>query len=319
MVTARDAAGLEARHVDGAVVYLTQQTHHSVDKALHIAGLGESVKRLVPLDEGYRMKPDALDDLIRRDRRAGLRPWLIVASAGSTDTGAVDPINSIADVAQAHDLWLHADGAYGAAFALCDEGKRILAGIDRSDSLILDPHKGLFLPFGTGVVLVRDRLAMRRALAYQAGYLQDVTSLGRRVEVSPADVSPELTRPFRGLRLWLPLKLAGVAAFRAALEEKLLLARHFYERMKTLEGFEVGPYPDLSVVTFRYLPRGRDANDANRELVAALRDDGRVFLSSTTIDGKVTLRLAVLNARTHLAHIDLALEVIPQVAQSVRR
>ncbi len=277
------------------------------------------MKRLVPLDEGYRMKPDALDDLIRRDRRAGLRPWLIVASAGSTDTGAVDPLNSIADVAQAHDLWLHADGAYGAAFALCEEGKQILAGIDRSDSLILDPHKGLFLPFGTGVVLVRDRQAMRRALAYQAGYLQDVTSLGRRVEVSPADVSPELTRPFRGLRLWLPLKLAGVAAFRAALEEKLLLARYFYERMKTLEGFEVGPYPDLSVVTFRYLPQGRDGNDANRELAAALRDDGRVFLSSTTIDGEVTLRLAVLNARTHLAHIDLALEVIPQVANSLRR
>jgi len=319
IVTARDAHDLKAIDFARSVVYLTKQTHHSVEKALRIAGLIECVKRIIPLDECYRMKSEALEDAILNDRKAGLNPWLVIATAGTTDTGAVDPLMSIADIAQTHRIWLHVDGAYGAAFALCDEGKRILKGLDRSDSLIIDPHKGFFLPFGSGAVLVRDGEKLQKTHHYDADYMQDQDRLASPDEISPADLSPELTRPFRGLRLWLPLKLAGVAPFRAALEEKLLLARYFYEKVQQIDGFGVGPYPDLSIVTYRYIPKRGDVNQFNRQLNHAVQQDGRVFLSSTLIDGKFTLRLAVLGFRAHLDTIDMAIEILEEKAKEIKR
>jgi aromatic-L-amino-acid decarboxylase len=319
IVTAREAHGLKAKDFGRAVVYLSEHSHHAIDKALRIAGLGEAVKRFVPLDERYRMRPEALEGAVRGDARMGLHPWLIAATAGTTDTGAVDPLADIADVARRRGLWLHVDGAYGAAFALTGQGKQILKGIERSDSMVLDPHKGLFLPFGSGVVLVREGRHLLDAHHYDASYLQDKDVLASGDEVSPADLSPELTRPARALRLWLPLKLAGVAPFRAALEEKLLLARYFHEKMLREDRFEVGPPPDLSIVTFRYLPRRGDPEGFNRQLVDAVQRDGRVFISSTKINGKFTLRLAVLSLRTHLETVDLAVEVLRDKAQQLER
>jgi glutamate/tyrosine decarboxylase-like PLP-dependent enzyme len=319
IVTAREAHGLKARDFDRAVVYLSEQTHHAIDKALRIAGLGESLKRFVSLDGRYRMRPEALEEAIERDAKAGLRPWLIAATAGTTDTGAVDPLAELADVARQHGLWLHVDGAYGAPFALTRQGKQILRGIECSDSVVLDPHKGLFLPFGSGAVLVREGSHLLVAHHYDANYLQDKDTLASGDEVSPADLSPELTRPFRALRLWLPLKLAGVAPFRAALEEKLLLARHFHRRMRLEDGFEVGSPPDLSIVTFRYLPRRGDPDAFNRKLIDAVQRDGRVFLSSTKIDGKFTLRVAILSLHTHLETIELAIEILREKAELLER
>ena len=314
MVTARDAAGIEPEHVRQCVVYLSAQTHHAVDKALRIVGMKRAVFRLVPIDERFRMRADALAEQIERDKAEGLRPWIVIASAGSTDTGAIDPLSALADICEQHGLWFHVDAAYGGAFALCDEGKQKLAGIERSQSLVFDPHKGLFLPWGTGVVLVKDRDAMARAHAYQASYLADFSADLGLHDPSPADLSPELSRPFRGLRVWLTLQLAGEAAIRAALEEKLVLARYFHQRMARLDTFEVGPPPDLSVVVFRWIPPGRNANDANRQLVDALQDDGRIYLSSTELEGQLTLRLAILNARTHLEHIDRAIDAIVDIS-----
>jgi glutamate/tyrosine decarboxylase-like PLP-dependent enzyme len=241
----------------------------------------------------------------------------VIATAGTTDVGAIDPLGAIADIAGAEGLWLHVDAAYGGAFLLCEEGRRALAGIDRSDSTVIDPHKGLFLPFGSGALLVRSRDRLAAANRYHANYMQD--AFRADVELSPADLSPELSRPFRGLRLWLPLKLYGLAPFRAALEEKLLLARHFHERLSALPGWEVGPPPDLSVVTYRYLPARGDADAFNRRLVEAVQGDGRVFISSTQLDGRFTLRLAVLNVRTHLEQVELALEVLEHHARRLSR
>ena len=319
IVTAREACGLKAKDFDRAVVYLGEQTHHAVDKALRIAGLGESVRRFVTLDQGYRMRPEALEEAIKNDAKDGLCPWLIAATAGTTDTGAVDPLADLADIASRHDLWLHVDGAYGAAFALTGHGKRMLRGIERSDSMVLDPHKGLFLPFGSGVVLVREGHHLLDAHHYDASYLQDKDVLASGDETSPADLSPELTRPTRALRLWLPLKLAGVAPFRAALEEKLLLASFFHEKMLHEDQFEVGPPPDLSIVTFRYLPRNGDPNAFNRRLIDAVLRDGRIFISSTMIDGRFTLRLAVLSLRTHLETVDLAIDILREKAKQLER
>ncbi|WP_405242880.1 pyridoxal phosphate-dependent decarboxylase family protein [Lentisalinibacter salinarum] len=317
IVTARQACAVRARDVERTAVYLTAQTHHCVDKALAIAGVGECVQRRIPLDARYRMDVAALEAQLAQDRADGLRPWLVVASAGTTDTGAVDPLPAIADVAERERLWLHVDGAYGAAFALTEDGRRRLAGMERVDSLVLDPHKGLFLPFGTGLVLVRDGEKLRQAYTYTANYMQDTGGFGEAMELSPAAASPELSRHFRALRLWLPLKLAGVDAFRAALEEKLLLARYFHARMTGLPGFEVGPEPDLSIVVFRYVPEEGDADAFNRRLAERIQADGRIYLSTTRLGGHNVLRLAILNVRTHRREVDLAVEVIRETAAAL--
>lgn len=310
IVTAREARPLRARDFDRAVVYATEHVHHCIDRGLRVAGLGGAVQRRVPMDERYRMRPDALEEMIRADRAGGLVPWLVVASAGTVDTGAVDPLRSIGEVAARWGLWFHVDGAYGAFFALTDEGKALLDGMDGSDSVVMDPHKGLFLPYGVGAVLVKEGARLLEAHRYLASYMQDTEQ--SRDELSPADLSPELSRHFRGLRVWLPLKLAGIAPFRAALEEKLLLARYFHQELQARDGFEVGPSPDLSVVTFRYLPSSGDPDAFNRALVEEIQRDGRIFLSSTRIDGRFTLRLAVLCFRTHVDTIDETIEILEE-------
>jgi aromatic-L-amino-acid decarboxylase len=310
IIAARESHELKAKDYARSVIYLTKQLHHTVTRSIRIAGIGECILRFIPMDEHYRMSPEALESSIKQDKSSGLNPWLILASAGTTDVGAVDPLEEIGEVARTRQLWFHIDAAYGAFFALCEEGKKILKGMEKSDSIVMDPHKGLFLPYGSGAVLVKDATALKRAFAWEASYMQDAIS--EEDTTSPADLSPELTKHFRALRLWLPLKLVGVAPFRAAIEEKLLLARYFYEEIQKVEGFEVGPYPDLSVVTFRYIPKKGDANAFNERLVKEIQRDGRVFLSSTTLDGKYTIRLAVLAFRTHLETIDLALRILKE-------
>jgi aromatic-L-amino-acid/L-tryptophan decarboxylase len=310
IVTARDAHGLRAADVSASVVYLTTQAHHSIEKALRIAGLGEAQLRYIPMDDRFRMQSPALERAIASDRADRLKPWLIVAAAGTTDTGAVDPLMSIADIAQRERCWLHVDAAYGGFFLLTDHGRRAFAGIERSDSVVLDPHKGLFLPYGSGMVVVRDGRLLAASHRYAGSYMQDVTR--EPSEVSPADVSPELTKHFRALRMWLPLILLGAKPFRAALEEKLLLARYFYEEVRAL-GFEMGPPPELSIVTYRWVPPGANLeriNQINQAIVEGVRRDGRVFLSSTLLDGRFTLRMVALSLRTHRRTIDLALRVL---------
>jgi glutamate/tyrosine decarboxylase-like PLP-dependent enzyme len=256
------------------------------------------------------MDASALASMIEIDRAHGRRPFALVASAGTTDTGAVDPLDELAEVAEREGLWLHVDAAYGGVFLLLEDMRPRFAGIERADSIVVDPHKGLFLPYGTGAVLVRDAAHLRQSFGVRGAYLQDA---GEALEEpSPADLSPELTRHFRGLRFWLPLQLHGLARYRAALEEKLLLCRLFYERVQSL-GFEVGPPPELSVAIFRWVPRDpARANELNRALLQHVLDDGRVFLSSTTIDGLFWIRIAVLCFRTHREQVDGLLELLAE-------
>lgn len=316
IVAARDAHGFGGRDYASAVVYLTDQAHHCIVKALRIAGLAEAPVRRVAMDHRYRMRPDALATAIARDRAAGLRPWMVTAAAGATDTGAVDPLEPIAEVARREGCWFHVDAAYGGFFLLTEDGRALLRGIERSDSVVLDPHKTLFLPYGSGIVVVRDGARLAAAHGYSGHYMQD--ALREPGEVSPADLSPELSKHFRALRMWLPLQLVGVGPFRAALEEKLLLARYFREEIAAA-GFEVGPPPDLSIVTYRWAPPGASAEEAdrlNQRIVDGARRDGRVFLSSTLLDGRFTLRMAAVSFRTHRRTIDLAVRVLrEQVAR----
>jgi glutamate/tyrosine decarboxylase-like PLP-dependent enzyme len=252
--------------------------------------------------------------MIAEDRRAGLRPWVVIAAAGTVDTGAVDPLAEIADVAAREGCWFHVDAAYGGFFLLTAHGRQVLRGIERADSVVLDPHKSLFLPYGSGIVLARDATRLLATHDYTGHYMQD--ALGDPGEISPADVSPELSKHWRGLRMWLPLILLGTRPFRAALEEKLLLARYFREEVAAA-GFEVGPPPDLSIVTYRWVPPGatpEEADRANEAIVAGARRDGRVFLSSTLLEGRFTLRMAAVSFRTHRRTIDLAVRVLREQA-----
>ena len=315
IVAARDAHGLKGKDYASAVVYSTEQAHHCLDKAIRIAGLGECVRRQIPVDARYRMDLDALRQQVELDRKEGLRPWLVIASAGTTDLGAIDPLDGIGELCRKEKLWFHIDGAYGAFFVMTEEGREKLKGIEKSDSLVMDPHKGLFLPYGIGVLLMRDRKHLHESFYYHANYMQDAVEVDG--EVSPAEVSPELTTHFRALRMWLPLKLCGTEPFAAGLEEKLLLARYFHEELGKVPGFEVGPVPELSVVTYRYVPKEGDVNRLNEALLQAVLEDGRVFLSSTIIDGKFTLRLAVLAFRTHLETVDLTLQILKEKAAAL--
>lgn len=308
VVTARDAFNIKPGEIEKTVVYLTSQAHHSMEKAINIAGLKNCIKHYVPMDDGFRMMTPELERIITNDLKLGLRPWLVIASAGTTDAGAVDPLDDIGGIANKYNLWFHIDGAYGAFFILSESGKKVLTGLEKSDSLIMDPHKGLFLPYGSGAVLIKDGQKLYKAHSYQAGYMQDAFEAND--ELSPADLSPELSKHFRGLRLWLPLKLLGVVPFRAALEEKILLARYAYDKLKEIENIEIGNYPDLSIITFRYLPSSGNAENFNKRLIEEIHKDGRVFLSSTMLNGKFTLRIAVCSFRTHLDEINLAIKII---------
>jgi aromatic-L-amino-acid decarboxylase len=302
-------AAREARDPDGGgAVYLTRFAHHCVDKALHISGRRRSPRRVVATDAHHRMSVAALEQALEEDRRDGIRPWLVVASAGTVDTGAIDPLPEIAELCRRYGAWLHADGAYGGLFALSDEGRSKLGGIEQADSVALDPHKTLFLPYGTGAALVREGKHLLDAFSASAEYIRPFSETD--VGPSPADLSPELTRHFRALRLWLPLQIAGVAAFRAAQAEKLALARYFYARLTALDRWDAGSEPDLSVVAFRYLPRDGDIDQFNERLIKHVQDEGRVMLSGTRIDGRFYLRCAILCFRTHLDHVDEALAAV---------
>ncbi len=307
VVTARhDRLGPE--FLDGTY-YLTAQTHVSTSKAAGLAGFSRKNVRIVPTDDQLRMDTQALREMVRADRAAGMRPFFVVASAGTTNTGAVDPIDDIADVAAEENLWMHADAAYGGFFYLTERGRERFRGIERADSITLDPHKGLFLPYGTGALVVRDGQAMRDAHHEGAAYLQDIAAEGDLPNYT--EYSPELSRDFRGLRVWMPLKLHGVAAFREALDEKLDLTDHLFEGLSDIPEIAIPWAPQLTVVPFR-LKDGDEA--ANRALLDRINASKRVFLSSTIIDGSYILRVCIVSHRTHLDRIDECIEVVREAA-----
>lgn len=316
IVTARDAKNISAANIQHSVIYLSQQSHHSVAKAIRIAGLKECIIRYIELDKRFRISAPALEKQIEQDKKDKLNPFLVIASAGTTDVGAIDPLLPIGDICKKHKLWCHIDAAYGGFFMMTKEGKEKLRGIEKSDSLVIDPHKGLFLPYGLGVALIKKKKHLQDSHSYFANYMQDTVHAND--ETSPADLSPELTKHFRGLRLWLPLKLHGVKPFRACLEEKLLLAKYFYREIKKL-GFESAFAPELSVVTYRYIPKKGDPDLFNKKLIAEVVKDGRIFISSTMLDGKFTLRFACLAFRTHLHTVDTLLKILKEKVKLLER
>jgi aromatic-L-amino-acid decarboxylase len=302
MVTAR-AEMLGEEFTDG-IVYVTAQTHGCVAKAAYLAGFPRANVHVVGTDARLAMDLDALRTAIAEDRAAGLRPFCVVATAGTTNAGTIDPLAALADLALIENVWLHVDAAYGGFFQLTERGRERLAGIERADSIVADPHKGLFVAMGSGCLLVRDGEALRRAhTAGAADYLQD--TLGSDQLPDFADYSLDLTRNFRGLRVWLPLHLHGIAAFREALDEKLDLAELVHADLDVSPHLITDLQPELSTVVFRM-----EDDDRTVQLLRQINADGRVHLSSTRIDGHFAIRICILHHRIDKTRIDDLLNAI---------
>jgi aromatic-L-amino-acid/L-tryptophan decarboxylase len=303
--------------IRSGVLYTSNQAHAAVVKSAKLAGIFPDRVRLVSVDSQFRMRFDDLGDQIARDRRAGLRPFLVVSTAGSTNTGAVDPLEAIADLCEREGLWHHVDGAYGAFFHLVEPLRPLLAGLSRADSLTLDPHKGLFLPYGTGALLVRDGAALRAVHQVHASYMPPAVD---QEFYDPAQYGPELSRGFPGLRVWLTIKTFGAARIRAAIAEKRALAVAAAERLAGVPGINLVAPPQLSLLAFCVTPTGSsllEQNKATSRLLERVNARRRVMLTGCTVDGRFLARLCVMSFRTRERHVELAVDQIIEEAAGI--
>ena len=295
LVAARQS--ISQTEISRATVYYSDQTHSSVERALLVIGYSPQQCRKIESGANARLPLGALRSAVEADRATGMRPLCVIANAGTTSTGAVDPLDQLADFCQAENLWLHADGAYGAAAVICKRGREKLGGLDRVDSLSLDPHKWLFQPFECGCVLVRDRALLRSAFRVTADYLREVHR--DTAEVNFGDQGIQLTRSFRALKLWLSIKTFGMAAFSEAVTRGFELAELAERELRTKFGWEILSPAQMGIVCFRF-----GAEDAvQARIVDAMLRGGYAFLTSTKVKGAICLRLCTINPRTTDAEI----------------
>ncbi|MBI4902000.1 MAG: aminotransferase class I/II-fold pyridoxal phosphate-dependent enzyme [Acidobacteria bacterium] len=280
------------------VVYMSDQTHSSVERALRLIGFARRQIRKLASGDDFRIPVDHLRECIDRDRAEGLRPCCVVANAGTTNTGAVDPLRSLALLCRQSGMWLHVDGAYGAAAALCDEGRAALDGLDQADSVALDPHKWMFQPFACGCVLVRKGALLPRTFHMRPEYLEDVGGSG---EINFWDYGPELTRPFRALKLWVSLQVFGVSGCRDAIEHGFHLSRVAEDALRAMPDWEIRTPAQMGIVTFRYAPAGmseEQISDVNRETGLRFSHGGHGFVVSTALKGRTVLRMCTINPQS---------------------
>jgi glutamate/tyrosine decarboxylase-like PLP-dependent enzyme len=303
----------------GAVAYCSDQTHTSVDRALRLLGFGPDQLRRLPSDDQFRLDPDALRDAVATDRADGRRPFCVIANAGTTNTGAVDPLPALADVADAEGLWLHVDGAYGAPTVICERGRERLNGLDRADSLTMDPHKWLFQPFEIGGVLVRDERHLRRAFRLEAEYLED--AVGEEDEVNFSAYGIQLTRSFRALKLWMTLKVFGRQHVAEAVRRGFERAEQAERLLRERPGWEIVTPAQMGILTFRCVPEGAteaEVDALNRHLAPALSEEGEIFLTQTSLDGRPVLRLCPINPRTTEEDLQDTIDRLDQLRKSDR-
>jgi glutamate/tyrosine decarboxylase-like PLP-dependent enzyme len=289
---------------DGAVIYCSDQTHSSIDRAAKLLGFPPGRIRKLAADERFRLSPDDLERAIAADRAAGLRPFCVVGNGGTTSTGAVDPLGALADICAAEGLWLHLDGAYGAATAITARGRVALAGMERADSISLDPHKWLFQPIECGCVLLRDERNLPATFRSVPGYLRD-SDLGA-AEVNFRDHGIQLTRSFRALKLWMSIQYFGLDAFRAAVERGMELAEIAERRLRESGRWEILSPAAMGIVAFSYRIEGADGAESdaiNRRIAERSFADGYALLSTTVLRDRTVLRLCTINPRTSDADI----------------
>ncbi len=322
IIAARHAAvGDDASRLQRLTMYASDQAHSAALRAAWIAGVPRDHVRVLPSDAGYRLRGGDVRRAIADDRAAGLLPLAVVVSAGTTNTGAVDPLDEIADVCAAERTWLHADAAYGGFAALTERGGRLLSGLGRCDSVALDPHKWLFVPFECGSLLLREPERLRAAFQVLPDYLRDVAA--GQDGVNFADYGEQLTRQSRALKVWLGVKYFGLAAIRDEIDRAIDLATYAEQLLRGQPLLEVMSPAQLGVLCFRVHPAGMDdgaALDALNERVnAAVSADGRYLISSTRLRGTFTLRLCILGFRTTTSDVEGLITTVVECAQRVAR
>jgi aromatic-L-amino-acid/L-tryptophan decarboxylase len=301
-----------------AVIYLSDQTHSAVERALLVLGFRPDQIRKLPADDDFRLPLGGLEREIAADRAAGRLPFCVVANAGTTNTGAVDPLPELSDLCRREDLWLHADGAYGAAAVLCERGRRALAGMERVDSLSLDPHKWLFQPIEIGCVLLRDRRLLHDTFTIHPDYLRDVHR--DREAVNFCDYGIQLTRGFRALKLWMSIQVFGLEAFRRAVDRGFDLAEKAEAILCESPRWEVTTPAQMAMVSFRYLAPGRSGEELDilqEKIVDGLKADGFAIVTSTRLRGRTALRLCTINPRTTDEDLRATIERMEKIGEGL--
>jgi aromatic-L-amino-acid/L-tryptophan decarboxylase len=318
LLAARERA-LPGTRADGvgnrrAAVYCSDEAHHSVVRAVETCGLGRAAIRRIPIDGLRRMRTDALAEALEVDAAAGVVPVAVVATAGTTLTGAVDPLDAIADVCERHGVWLHLDGAYGLPAAAAPSAAPLFAGLERADSATIDAHKWLGLQKSCSVVLLRETGPLEAAFGHEERYM-----LHEGDVANPVDRTLEYSRPLRSLRLWMAFRVHGAAQFRAWIERTLANARRLTELVEAAPEFELLHEPQLSTVCFRHVPSGVDDLDThNMRLARAMMRDGRIFLAPAAVDGRACLRACFVNFRTTMDEVARVLEVASELGRAPR-
>jgi glutamate/tyrosine decarboxylase-like PLP-dependent enzyme len=319
-------------------LYASDQIHMSIPKAADILGIGRAQVRLVPSDDRFRLDAAALRHTIAADIDNGLKPFCVVASAGTVNTGAVDPLAEIAEVAKEFGLWFHIDGAYGALAALDETKRPLFRGLDQADSVSLDPHKWLYVPLDSGCLLFRDEARARAAFSFDSADYIKIHEQNADEAFAFWNYGPELSRRFRALKIWLTLRYYGVQRIAGAVSEDNSLAAYLGQQVATATDFELLGPPELSICCFRYVPPGLQASlraggnelagdtelnaeldELNTKIMNAVQRGGRAYLSSATIRGKFALRACITNFRTTRADIDETLAIIREAAHSLDR
>lgn len=305
LTVARESLSFDER--TRCVLYASEHRHWSVDRGAKIIGLRPEQIHSLPCDAEYRMRVDSLKHAIATDLQRGLLPWVVLANAGTTNTGSVDPLADIAAICARHRLWLHVDAAYGWPIVLLDEAKRLFAGIEQADSITLDPHKWFAQPFDAGCVLLRHGELLAKTFTMRPEYMQDVVP-GEN-EINFCDQGIALTRRFRALKIWMSVKLLGVAWFRRLIAHNCTLARYAEALVRTMGCFEVTSAAKLSIVCFRYVPCARKMADVDldrlqQSIAAELLSSGLAFISTTRLHERTTLRFCFVNWRTTATDVD---------------
>src|SRR6266480_4378944 len=303
-------------------IYASNETHFSIAKAAALLGIGRENVRQVAVDECFKIRVDDLVAKITADLEAGYLPFCVVANAGTVNTGAVDPLAEIREIADRFELWMHVDGSYGAFAVLAESARNLFAGMERADSIALDPHKWLYLPVDVGCVIYRDPEIARAAFTHEAEYTRVI---GEKADEAFAywDYGPELSRRFRALKVWMLLKGVGLDSLSAVIESNLACARHLESMVQASDDFEMVAPVELSIFCFRHVPaqlrnESPEAIDAfNQRLLVALQRDGSSYLSNATLAGRFALRGCVLNYRTTLRDMEILLDDLRRVARSL--
>jgi len=327
LIASRNKGGIEAARKGlwnaGApmTIYASEEVHMSIAKAADILGFGRDQVRVIGCDERQRMRVDELGTRINTDQSHGLRPFCVVASAGTTNTGAVDPLDQIADVAKEFNLWFHVDGAYGAPGVLDERKSHLFAGLERADSVSLDPHKWLFVPVDAGCLLFRDPVAAATAFSTEDADYIKVHGLTEDAAFAYWDYGVELSRRFRALKVWLTLNYYGVRRLSEAIAEDNSLAAYLGELVSGSADFELLAPVELSICCFRYVPRQdlneRELDELNAKIMAAVQKGGRAYLSNATVNGKFALRACITNFRTTKADLEETLATVRETAKNL--